>query len=140
MVVVGKHAVILDDTSNKVYVNPFTPYYQALDKVSIVDAAVQYTCQFTANMCILLFRNDLSLTSMYKNLIMPFIVRELGLLVKDTVKIHSMDPSMEYHSIYFTNFGIHITLFLLGVFSYISTYNPSLAALEVKYDIYIMNP
>ena len=39
------------------------------------------------------------------------------MVVKDTVKNHTMDPSMEDHSIYIPNFYIHITLFLHGVFS-----------------------
>ena len=41
MVVVGKHEDILADTGNKVYVIPFAPEYQAMEKVSIVYAAVQ---------------------------------------------------------------------------------------------------
>ena len=45
MVVVGKYAIFLDDNGNKVVVSSFTPDYQVLEKVSIVDTAVQYTCQ-----------------------------------------------------------------------------------------------
>ena len=45
--VVGKHAAILADAGNKVDVIPFTPYYQRLEKVSTVDAEVQYMCQYT---------------------------------------------------------------------------------------------
>ena len=60
-------------------------------------------------------------------------------MVKDTVKIHAMNKCLEYHSIYFTNFDIHITLFLHGVFSYFSTSKKSLTKLEVKYYIQLMN-
>ena len=45
MVVVGKYAIFLDDNGNKVVVSSFTPDYQVLEKASIVDTAVQYTCQ-----------------------------------------------------------------------------------------------
>ena len=42
MVVVGKHAAIINDTGRKV--SPFTPDYESLSKVLIVDAAVTYDC------------------------------------------------------------------------------------------------
>ena len=40
MVVVGKHATILVDTGNNLDVRPFKPYYQAIEKVLIVDGSV----------------------------------------------------------------------------------------------------
>ena len=51
-----------------------------------------------------------------------------------------MDPYVDYYSKYFTNFDIHITLFLHFVFSYFSIYNPSIASLKVTYEIYLINP
>ena len=33
MTVVGKHANMLADTSDRLYVSPFTPDYQTMDKV-----------------------------------------------------------------------------------------------------------
>ena len=75
---------------------------------------------------------------MYNNLIPPFIIREAGLVVKDTKKVHAMDPSMDNHSTYFPNFDISITLFIHGVLSYFLTYNPPLAMIEGTYDIYPM--
>ena len=50
-----------------------------------------------------------------------------------------MDPSVQDHIISFPNFVIHNTLFLHGVNSYLSASKPSLAALEGKYEIYLMN-
>ena len=47
---------------------------------------------------------------------------------------------MEDHSIYLTNFDTHSKLFLHGVFSYLSTSNPSLTTLEGTYDIYLITP
>ena len=79
--------------------------------------------------------NFLSVPSMDNNLIAPFILRESGLVVKETAKIHAMDPSMEDHSIYFPNFDIHITLFLHDILSYLSTSKPSLVTLEVTDEI-----
>ena len=63
---------------------------------------------------------------------------EGGLMVNYTAKMHAMDPYVEDHSIYFTNFDIHIMLFLHGVFSYLSTSNPSLVMLEGTDEIYLM--
>ena len=59
MVVVGKHVTVLSNNENKVDVTPFTLHYKTLEKVSIVDAAVKYTCQYTAKVYVLMFRNDL---------------------------------------------------------------------------------
>ena len=44
MVVVGKNAAIINDTDRRAEVSPFTPDYESLSKVPIVDAAV--TCDF----------------------------------------------------------------------------------------------
>ena len=51
-----------------------------------------------------------------------------------------MDPSVEDHSIYFTNFNIHIKLFLYGVLSYFQTSTTSLAIIEGTYEVYLMKP
>ena len=71
-----------------------------MEKVSILYAAVQYKCQYMANVYILMFRNSLSLPSMENNTILPFIMREVDLVVRDTEKKHAMDPFVENHSIY----------------------------------------
>ena len=99
MEVAGKHEKVLDDTGNNVDVSSFIPDFQDMEKVLVVDAEVQYTCIYTGKMYVLIFRNNLSVTSMYNNLIPPSIIRELGLVVKDTENIHFMDPSLEDHSI-----------------------------------------
>ena len=75
MVVVGNHATIFSDTGNKVDVIPLTLYYQSLEKVSIVDAAVQYTCQYMKKVYVLVFRNSLSVTSIDNNITLSFIMR-----------------------------------------------------------------
>ena len=87
---------------------------------------------------ILVFRSSLSVPIMDNNLISPFIMREAGLVFKDTETIHSMDPYLENHSIYFTNVDIYITFFLHGVFSYLSVSKLSLATLEGTNEIYLM--
>ena len=56
------------------WVRSFTPDYQALEKVSIVDAAVQYTCQYMEKVYVLMFRNALVVPSMENNIIPSFVV------------------------------------------------------------------
>ena len=111
MLVVGKHAEILNDTGNKVDVIPFTSDYQVLENLSIVDSAVQYLCQYMAKVYVLVFSNALSEPSTENNLIPPFVMRYADLVVKDTEKIHAMDPSVGYHSIYFSTltFTLHFS-------------------------------
>ena len=87
-----------------------------------------------------MFRNALSVLIIDNNLIPSFTMRESDLVVKDTEEIHAMDPYVEDHSIYFTNFEIHIVLFLHGVFSYFSKSKPSLTTLQGTYEIYLMTP
>ena len=45
MVVFGKHDTVLDDNGKKMDVRPFKPYYQDLEKVSVLYMEVQYTCK-----------------------------------------------------------------------------------------------
>ena len=45
-----------------------------------------------------------------------FIMREEGLEVRDTPKIHVKEPTVEYHSIYFSDESLRITLTLNGIF------------------------
>ena len=118
MVVIVKHINIWDDYENKVGVSPFTPDYQALEKLFIVYVVPQYTFQYKAKVYALMFRNSLSLPWMDNKLIMSFIMIKAGLVVKDTAKISTVYQSVEDQSTHFSSFGICITLFLHGVLSY----------------------
>ena len=69
MVVVGHHAYILNTSGWTVQVSPFTPEYEALKEVPIVDAAVAYDCPYTNKTYILVFHNALSVPSMDHNLV-----------------------------------------------------------------------
>ena len=60
MTVLGKFATIINDTRKNVDVNTFTPDYEALSKMPVVDACVGYDCPTTGETCILLFCNLIS--------------------------------------------------------------------------------
>ena len=51
------------------------------------------------------------------NLIPPFITIEAGLEVREISKIHVKEPTVEDHSIYFSDESLRIPLTLNGIFS-----------------------
>ena len=61
-------------------------------------------------------RNAICVPSMEHNLIPPFILREAGLVVHDTLKIHYNVPSAEYHSLFDEKTGPRISFTLEGTF------------------------
>ena len=117
MVVVGCHATIVNETGKSVEVNPFSPDYNSMT-VKLVDAVVRYDCPFEGTSQLILFRDALHVPSMQNNLIPPFIIREAGVQLYDTPKIHVNDPTVDDHSIYFDKADFRIPLQLWGIFSY----------------------
>jgi len=141
----GKNALIITDTGKVIPVNAFTPDYEAMD-VKIVDVALKYECPFTGMVYILLVKNALSVPSMQHNLIPPFMLREAGIMVNDTPKIHVINPTVRDHAITFTdgrpdaidgsNVPFRIPLGLWGVFSYFPTSAPSIEEFEASENVY----
>eukprot|EP00957_Ditylum_brightwellii_P176397 13432598-Ditylum_brightwellii.AAC.1 len=78
MPVVGRHAYVISDTGRVADVSPFTPDYNFL-KIKIVDAAIQYDCPYTGTSHILVVRYALHVPSIQNNLILPFIMQEIGI-------------------------------------------------------------
>ena len=117
MVVVGRHTYILNLSSRTAQVFPFTPEYESLQEVPIVDATVAYDYPITNKYFILVFHNDLSVLSMEHNLVPPLIWRESGLEVNDTPKIQVKYPKIHDHSIYFPSSDVRFTLSLNEIFS-----------------------
>ena len=90
-------------------------------EVPIVDAVLAYDCPFTGLTYLLVVRNALCVPSMDHNLIPPFIMREAGLVVNETPKIHCDNPTVEDHSIFDEESGLRIPLSLNGIFSAFKT-------------------
>jgi hypothetical protein len=76
MVVMGRHSYILSQSGRTAEVSPFSPSYEALSAVPIVDAAVVYDCPYSGKTYILVCQNALSVPEMEHNLVPPFIMRE----------------------------------------------------------------
>ena len=140
MAVVGRYCCILEDTGQKADVNPFTPDYNALEKVPIVHAAVMYECPYSGKEHLLVLRDALYVKSMSNNLIPPFLLREAGVVVNDVPKIHVQDPTDKDHALYFPKREVTIPLQLWGVFSYFPTYKPTDLQLEDSESVLMLTP
>ena len=103
MVVVGKHAFILQTSTRMAEVNPFSTECGTLEKVPIVDAIVAYDCPYSMKTYLLVVLNALYIPSMEHNLVVPFIMREAGIVVNDVPKIQVKNPTEKDHSIWFPN-------------------------------------
>jgi hypothetical protein len=129
MVVVGMHSHILAYTGQTVSVNPFTPDYDALPDVPIVDAAIMYDCPYPLRSVVMIVQNALYVPSMELNLIPPFIMREANIVVNDVPKIHATDPSVTDHLLWFPAANLQVPLLLCGIFLYFATRKPTLEEL-----------
>ena len=81
MPVVGKDAYILEDAGHSASVSAYSPYYKPLE-LPIVNAALLYECKTTGEQYKLVVNNALFVKSMRVNLIPPFIMREMGLVLR----------------------------------------------------------
>ena len=74
---------------------------------------------------------------MTHNLIPPFITRGVGLEEQEIPKIHIKEPTVEYHSIYFSDESLRINLSLNGIFSSFPTRRPTTKDLIDKIPVLI---
>ena len=66
------------------------------------------------------------------NLILPFLIREAGLIFNDIPKFQAIQPTINYHSIFSPKENIRISLLLYGIFSYFLLKCPSNEILNDK--------
>ena len=125
MPVVGRNCCIILETGKVADVKSFFPDHKTM-KITIVDAAVQYDSPYDTTSYMFVIINALHVPSMDHNMIPPFILWEAVITVMDTRKIQATYPTIEDHSILFSETGLCIPLSLWGVFSYFPTSKPSL--------------
>ena len=140
MVVLGRHAVIIEDRGKRVDVKLITPDYNAIQKVLVVTCAILTECAFTGKTRIIIFYNALSMPAMDHNLVQPFILRKLGLIVYDNPKIHVKDSYVEYHTILLPKYDVRIPLSLNGILSCFPSSKPSIDDMDICEDIFLMTP
>lgn len=139
MPVVGSQAYVLTTHNRICEVNAYSPDYEP-KRVPLVDAAVKYESPYDGKTCILVFLNALYVPSMDYNLLPPFVMREAGVVVKDTPKIQLEDPGEEDHAVTFPETGFRIPLSLWGVFSCFTSTKPTKDDLEDPTDVYMLTP
>ena len=88
----------------------------------------------------LVIRDALYVPSMTNHLIPPLIMREAGITVNDTPKIHLPDPDVSDHSILFEGSKFRLPLSLRGVFSYLPTTKPTADMLNSCEEVYLLTP
>ena len=139
MVVLGKDASIFESTGRTCNVEPFSPDLGIAQDIPIVDAAIAYDCESTNDTYILIVRNAVHIPLMNHNLLPPFILRQGGIIVNDTAKIHCSDPSTDDHCILFPHSDLRIPLKLNGIFSYFNSRKPLPSEVHEKDNMFI-NP
>ena len=126
MPVVGREALVVEQSGKTVEVSPFTPDYKPI-KVEVVNAMIQYDSPLDGKEYMLVIQNALRVPSMSNNLIPPFIMWENGIMVNECAKIHCEDPTREDHAIIiFKGYDLRIPLWLHGIFSYFVTRKPDI--------------
>ena len=127
MVVAGKHATIINKYGKSVDVRPFSRDCSKLEAVPIVDSIIAYEYPYSMNAYFLVMSNFLYVPSIQNNLILSFVMREVGLIINDVPKIHvhSEDLNKESHGIFSRevdgNIVLRIPLKLDVIFSYFLT-------------------
>ena len=138
MMVLGKNCFVFDNVHGRTCdVEPFDKNLGTAKQIPVVDAALAYDCPYTHETYLLIVRNALYIESMENNLVPPFIMREAGLLVRDTPKIHLDDPDAEDHAITFQDNSLSIPLQLHGIFSYFHTRKPTFDEVKYKEPIFL---
>jgi hypothetical protein len=142
MIVAGEQAYVFSKTGSNANVRAFSNETNGMQGVPIVDCMWAYDCAYSGLTYMLVARNALSVPSMDHNLFPAFILREAGLIVNETAKIHCDNPSVENHSIFDEEPGLRIPLSLNGIFSVFQTRAPSEKEIEEieNYQIIFITP
>jgi hypothetical protein len=139
MPVVGSEVYIRADLGKTLDVYPYTPDYKPMH-VQMVDAAVRYESPFDGKVYILVIRNALYVPSTKYNLVPPFVMRETGITVRETPKIHMEEPTEKDHALTFPETGFRIPLSLTGTFSFFPTTKPFVVELIDPEEVYVLIP
>lgn len=138
MMVLGKNCFIFDTVHGRTCdVEPFDRSLGVAKIIPFVDASLSYDCPITHESYLLIIRNALYVETMEVNLLSPFIMREAGLLVNDTPKIHVDDPNEHHHVIVFPDDDLSIPLRLNGTFSFFHRRTPTFDEVKFKDPIFL---
>ena len=116
MVVIGKEAFVFSHSGKYADVQASAKDVKGLPEIPNVDSVIAYDCTSSGETYLLVVRNALCVPTMDINLIPPFVLRESGLILNDTPKIHCKDPSVEDHSLFDEETGMRIPFTFNGTF------------------------
>eukprot|EP00957_Ditylum_brightwellii_P047022 3570203-Ditylum_brightwellii.AAC.1 len=85
-------------------------------------------------------RNALHVSSIYHNLIPPFMLKEAGIIVNETPKIYKENSTVDDHAINFPNSGLRIPLGLWRVCLYFPTSKPLIEEVNISKNLYSLIP
>ena len=108
---------VFEDTGRRMDVSGYKGGEATDFGIPVRNVICAHDCPFTKKTILCVAKNALQISGIRANLIPPFIMREAGLVVKETPKIHCHEPSIEDHSIYDPRTRVRIHLSLQGVFS-----------------------
>ena len=128
--VVGYNTYVWKDTGKTVNVGGFTKALGSLKAVPVVDAIVVYECPYSNQSYLLMIYNALYVAENPDNYISPFHIREAGVSVDTTAKLHCDDPCVDNHSMFFKEEGLRVHFNLDGIVSYFNTRKPTKEEIE----------
>ena len=108
----GRHAYVLQESSQSVSVAGFHPDMKEIQDVKVVTAAVAYDCPWNMVTYILIFPQSLYFPQMNHNLLCPDQMRDFGLIVNDIplLRIQPRERTIWHHSIVDGGSNLHIPL------------------------------
>ena len=112
----GKHCFVFEWYGKSCTAKPFNDCLGAIKDVPIIDGVIDYDFPYSHECYILQCHNALYLAIMEDNLLLTFIVRESGAIVKDTKKIHSTYTTSKDHCITFSKIDMKIPLHINSTF------------------------
>ena len=117
MAVAGSDCTIVATSGRYATVTPFSSNLPPMDMVEIGDVVIAYDDPITLQTFLLVMRNALLIPLMDHNLIPLFLIRMAGFQVDETPKHQLALPTVDIHSIYDSETGMHIHLKLNRIFS-----------------------
>ena len=95
LVIFGLDSFVFESTGRICNVQPFGSDLGITKNVPIVDEPLAYDCPYSGIVYVLVVRNALHAPSMDHNLIPPFILRIVGVIVNDVPKIQCEDSAVD---------------------------------------------
>jgi hypothetical protein len=117
MAVAGSDCTVIAKSGCHATVTPFSSNLPTMDIIKIGDIAIAYDDPVSLKAYLLVMRNALLILTMDHILIPLFLIQLAGLQVDETPKHQLALPTIDNHTIYDLESGMHIHLKLNRIFS-----------------------